>query len=299
MTRSADLSRLRGSIVALVTPFKDGKVDEKALADLVSWHIAQGTHGIVPVGTTGESPTLSSDEHCRVVDIVVEAAAGRVPIIAGAGSNNTEEAIHYLKHAETAGADAALVVTPYYNKPTQEGIFRHFEALSNASDLPIITYNIPGRSVVEISVETMGRLATLPSIVGVKDATANLARIALERNACGPDFVFLSGEDPTALGYNATGGQGCISVTANVVPGLVAKFQTATLEGDFAKAREIDLKLAPLHRALFLEASPAPVKWALGQMGKCSDEVRLPLVQITEPTKDAIRLAFAGLGLTI
>lgn len=297
MPNTPDLSRIRGSIVAIVTPMKDGKVDERGFSDLVEWHIAEGTHGIVPVGTTGESPTVTPEEHARVIGLCVEAARGRVPVIAGAGSNNTAEAVHYMQVAERLGADAALAVTPYYNKPTQEGLYRHFAAMAEASPLPIVLYNIPARCIIELSVETMARLAKLPTVVGVKDATANLARVALQRLACGPDFIQLSGEDATALAFNASGGVGCISVTANVAPKLSARFQTACLEGDYAKARELDLKLAPLHRALFLEASPAPVKWALSQLGKITDEARLPICEISEPTKKAVRDAMVHAGL--
>ena len=290
-------SFIRGSIVAIVTPMKDGKLDERAFGDLVEWHVSEGTSGIVPVGTTGESPTVTPAEHLRVVEMTISAAAGRVPVIAGAGSNNTQEAVHYLKEAERLGADAGLAVTPYYNKPTQEGLFRHFEAMATSSDLPIFLYNIPGRSVIDMSIETMARLAALPTIVGLKDATGDLARVALQRLACGDDFIQLSGEDATALAFNASGGVGCISVTANVAPKLCAEFQAACLAGDYLRAQELDLRLAPLHRALFLESSPGPTKWALSLLGKIDPELRLPLCEISDPTKQAVQRALAQLGL--
>lgn len=288
---------IQGSMPALVTPFKDGAVDIDTLKSLVEWQIESGSSGLVPVGTTGESPTLSHIEHETVIEEVVKAADGRVPVIAGAGSNNTAEGIRLIEHAERVGANAALVVTPYYNKPTQEGLFQHFKAMHDAADLPIIIYNIPGRSVVDMSVDTMARLAELPRIVGVKDATADLARVPQQRQACGKDFIQLSGEDATALGFNAHGGTGCISVTANVAPALCAQMQTATLQGDYATALEITDRLMPLHIAIFLEPGLAGAKFGLSLLGKCSDELRLPLVPVSDPTKTAIRDAMVYAGL--
>lgn len=296
--RNWGLTMFKGSLTALITPMRNGAVDEKAFQDLVDWQIAEGTDGLVPVGTTGESPTLSHAEHKRVVELCVEAAAGRVPVIAGAGSNNTAEAIDLAVHAEKAGADAVLIVTPYYNKPTQEGLYRHFMAIDAAIGIPIIIYNIPPRSVIDMSVETMARLyRDGRNILGVKDATANLARVSLQRMAMGPDFNQLSGEDATALGFNAHGGHGCISVTANVAPRLCAEFQDACAAGEYGKALEIHDRLMPLHRALFLESSPAPVKYAASLLGRCSEDVRLPLAPVGEETRAAVReaMAFAGL----
>lgn len=287
----------KGSFPALVTPFTNGAVDWDTLKKLVEWHIEQGSSGIVPVGTTGESPTLSHEEHNRVIEVVVQAAAGRVPVIAGAGSNSTSEGIELIRHAEAAGADAALVVTPYYNKPTQRGMVAHFTAMHDASSLPIIIYNIPGRSVVDMSPETMGELAKLPRIVGVKDATGDLSRVAKQRLTCGPEFIQLSGEDATALGFNAMGGVGCISVTANVAPKLCAEFQAATLAGDYAKAMEYQDKLIPLHIAIFLEPGVAGAKYAMSKLGLCAAEVRLPLTELTDATKAAIDAAMAHAGL--
>ena len=287
----------QGSMPALVTPLKDGAVDEKALEAFVEWQIAQGSHGLVPVGTTGESPTLSHDEHKRVVERVIAVADGRVPIIAGAGSNNTAEAIDLGQHAERAGADALLVVTPYYNKPTQNGLIAHYRAIHDATGLPIFIYNIPGRSIVDMTVETMAQLAELPRIVGVKDATADLSRVSAQRLACGRDFLQLSGEDATALGHMAHGGVGCISVTANVAPALCARFQKACLGGDFAAARDLQDVLMPLHTAMFLESSPGPVKYALSLLGHVSAETRLPLVPITEATQTRVRDAMGIAGL--
>ena len=286
-----------GSMPALVTPFKDGAVDVATLKKLVEWHIAEGSNALVPVGTTGESPTLSHEEHGRVIEIVVEAVAGRVPVIAGAGSNATAEGIGLVQFAQKAGADAALVVTPYYNKPTQAGMIAHFTALHDASDLPIVIYNIPGRSVVDMSPETMGALAKLPRIVGVKDATGKIERVSQQRASCGPDFIQLSGEDATALGFNAHGGVGCISVTANVAPRLCAEFQLATLRGDYAAALGYQDRLMPLHEAIFLEPGLAGAKYGLSLLGLCSEEVRLPLVTLTDGTKARIKAAmeFAGL----
>ncbi|MCC5992130.1 MAG: 4-hydroxy-tetrahydrodipicolinate synthase [Rhodobacteraceae bacterium] len=289
--------QIRGSIPALVTPFKDGALDMDALHKLVDWQIAEGSHGLVPVGTTGESPTLSHAEHERVIEEVVKAAAGRVPVIAGTGSNNTTEAIGFIRHAEAVGADAALVVTPYYNKPTQEGLYAHFRAVHDASNLPIIIYNIPGRSVVDMSPETMARLAQLPRIIGVKDATGKLERVSLQRMACGPDFIQLSGEDATAPGFNAQGGVGCISVTANVAPKLCAEFQEATLAGDYARALELHDKLMPLHVAIFMEPGLAGAKYGLWRLGRCSDEVRLPLLGLSDGAKARMDDAMRHAGL--
>ena len=287
----------RGSIPALVTPFKNGALDIETLKRLVEWHIAEGSHGLVPVGTTGESPTLSHEEHGRVIEEVVKVAAGRVPVIAGAWSNATSEGIGLIRHAQAVGADAALVVTPYYNKPTQRGMIAHFTALHDASDLPIVIYNIPGRSVVDMSPETMGVLAKLPRIVGVKDATGKIERVSQQRATCGADFIQLSGEDATALGFNAHGGVGCISVTANVAPRLCSEFQEATLRGDYAKALEYQDKLMPLHEAIFIEPGLVGAKYALSLLGLCSEEVRLPLTTLTDQTKERIRAAMAHAGL--
>jgi 4-hydroxy-tetrahydrodipicolinate synthase len=288
----------RGSIPALITPFKDGALDEKRFLDFVEWQIAEGSSGLVPVGTTGESPTLSHDEHKRVIELCVEAAAGRVPVIAGAGSNNTVEAIDFAQHAEKAGADALLVVTPYYNKPNQPGLKAHFKAVNDAVGLPIFIYNIPGRSIIDMTPETMADLfQSCDNIKGVKDATADMAKASRQRHLCGPDFIQLSGEDISALAFNAHGGVGCISVTANVAPRLCAEFQAATLAGDFTKALEYQDRLAPLHRALFLEPSPTGAKYALSLLGKIEEELRLPLVPISEDTKVEIRDAMTHAGL--
>ncbi len=280
---------LKGSMPALITPFKDGAVDLETLKKLVEWHIYQGSHGLVPVGTTGESPTLTHEEHELVVETVVNAAAGRIPVVAGAGSNNTAEALRFVEHAKRVGADAALVVTPYYNKPTQAGLIAHFEALANASDLPIVIYNIPGRSVVDMSPATMGELAKLPNIIGVKDATGDLARVCDQRMACGPDFLQISGEDATAHGFNAQGGIGCISVTANVAPALCAQMQEATLRCDYTAALELQDRLMPLHKAIFTEPGLVGAKYAMSVLGLCSDEVRLPLIPLTDGTKTLVK----------
>jgi 4-hydroxy-tetrahydrodipicolinate synthase len=290
---------IKGSITALVTPFRDGGLDEEALRKFVSWQIENGTNGLVPVGTTGESPTLSHDEHKRVVEIVIAEAKGRVPVIAGAGSNATSEAIDFARHAEKAGADAVLVVTPYYNKPTQAGLYAHFKAINDAIGIPIIIYNIPARSVIDMSVETMARLYQLPNIAGVKDATANMARASQQRRAMGPDFIQLSGEDATALGFMAHGGHGCISVTSNAAPRQCADFQRACLAGDFATALRIHDSLMPLHEALFIETNPSPVKYACAARGLMSDEVRLPMLTVTDATKEAVRSALAHAGIEI
>ncbi|MCG6882442.1 MAG: 4-hydroxy-tetrahydrodipicolinate synthase [Silicimonas sp.] len=287
----------QGSMPALVTPFKNGSVDLDALKSLVDWQIENGSTGLVPVGTTGESPTLSHDEHEMVVEEVVKAAGGRVPVIAGAGSNNTDEGIRFIRHAESVGADAALVVTPYYNKPTQNGLYAHFKAMHDAANLPIIIYNIPGRSAVDMSVETMARLAELPRIVGVKDATGDLSRVPKQRMACGKDFIQLSGEDATALGYNAHGGVGCISVTANVAPKLCAEMQAATLAGDYQTALDITDRLMPLHIAIFLEPGLAGAKYGLSLLGRCSNEIRLPLTEVSDGTRSAIKDAMVHAGL--
>lgn len=287
-----------GSIPALITPFKDGAVDEKRFQEFVEWQIAEGSTGLVPVGTTGESPTLSHSEHKRVVELCIEAAAGRVPVIAGAGSNNTVEAIDFAQHAEKVGADGLLVVTPYYNKPNQAGLKAHFKAVNDAVGLPILIYNIPGRSVIDMSPETMAELfETCENIKGVKDATADMAKVSRQRHLCGPDFNQLSGEDISALAFNAHGGVGCISVTANVAPRLCAEFQAATLAGDYKTALEYQDRLAPLHRALFLEPNPTGSKYALSLLGKIEEELRLPLVPISEGTQAEIRDAMAHAGL--
>lgn len=288
---------IRGSLPALVTPFKNGELDLVTLKKLVDWHIAEGSHGLVPVGTTGESPTLSHAEHQKVIEEVVAAVAGRIPVIAGAGSNNTVEGISLMRHAEKVGAAAALVVTPYYNRPTQAGLIAHYTALHDCCQLPIVIYNIPGRSVVDMSPETMGTLAKLPRIIGVKDATGKIERVSQQRASCGKDFIQLSGEDATALGFNAHGGVGCISVTANVAPRLCADFQTATLAGDYAKALAYQDKLMPLHEAIFIEPGLVGAKYALSVLGLCSEEVRLPLVGLTDGTKAKIKAAMKHAGL--
>ena len=287
----------RGSFTALVTPFKNGSVDEKAFRDFVEWQISEGTHGLVPVGTTGESPTLSHDEHKKVVEWCVGEAKGRVPVIAGAGSNSTAEAVDFSKHAEKAGADAVLIVTPYYNKPTQEGLYQHYKAINDAIGIPIIIYNIPGRSIVDMSVDTMKRLYELKNIAGVKDATANMTRVSQQRAVLGEDFNQMSGEDITALGFMAHGGHGCISVTSNVAPRLCSEFQNACLKGDYAAALKLQDKLAPLHVNLFVETSPAPIKYALSLIGKCTNTVRLPMVPATEMAQAAVREAMVHAGL--
>jgi len=287
----------RGSFTALVTPFSNGSLDERAFRSLVDWQIAEGTNGLVPVGTTGESPTLSHEEHRRVVEWCIEQADGRVPVIAGSGSNSTKEAIELSQHAEKAGADAVLVVTPYYNKPTQEGLYQHYKALNDAIGIPIIIYNIPIRSVIDMSVDTMKRLFELKNIAGVKDATANVVRVSQQRAAMGEGFNQLSGEDATVLGFMAHGGHGCISVTSNVAPRLCAEFHDACLKGDFGTALRVHDKLMPLHTALFVETNPAPVKYALAVLGKCADTVRLPMVRVADKTKTAVREAMVHAGL--
>src|SRR5438477_8963775 len=290
-------TNFRGSFTALVTPFKNGSVDEQMFRDLVEWQIAEGTNGLVPVGTTGESPTLSHDEHKQVVEWCVDQARGRVPVVAGAGSNSTREAIELARHAEKSGADAVLVVTPYYNKPTQEGMYRHFKAINDAIGIPIIIYNIPARSVIDMSVDTMKRLFDLENIAGVKDATANVVRVSQQRAAMGEGFNQLSGEDATALGFMAHGGHGCISVTSNVAPRLCAEFQDACLKGDYRAALKLQDKLMPLHHNLFIETNPAPVKYALSVLDRCAETVRLPLVTLADKTKIAVREAMVHAGL--
>jgi 4-hydroxy-tetrahydrodipicolinate synthase len=290
-------TNFRGSLTALVTPFKNGVVDEKAFRGLVAWQIGEGTNGLVPVGTTGESPTLSHDEHNQAVQWCVEEARGRVPVIAGAGSNSTREAVDLARHAESAGADAVLVVTPYYNKPTQEGLYQHFKAINDAIGIPIIIYNIPSRSVIDMSVDTMKRLCELKNIAGVKDATASMVRVSQQRAALGAQFNQLSGEDATALGFMAHGGHGCISVTSNVAPRLCAEFQSACRRGDYVAALNLQDKLMPLHHNLFIETNPAPAKYALSVLGKCAETVRLPLVTLSDKSKTAVREAMVHAGL--
>ncbi|SEK68259.1 4-hydroxy-tetrahydrodipicolinate synthase [Roseovarius nanhaiticus] len=288
---------IKGSLPALVTPLKDGAVDFDTLAKLVEWHIEEGSNGLVPVGTTGESPTLTHDEHMKVVEEVVRAAAGRIPVVAGAGSNNTAETVQFMRHAHKVGADAALVVTPYYNKPTQAGLIAHFTAAHDSCDLPIIIYNIPGRSSVDMTPATMGELARLPRIIGVKDATGDLARVCAQRITCGTDFVQISGEDATAHGFNAQGGVGCISVTANAAPKLCAQLQAACLAGDYAEALKIQDRLMPLHHAIFTEPGLVGAKYAMSLLGKCSPETRSPLVPLTDGTKALVEKAMRHAGL--
>ncbi|AUR04878.1 dihydrodipicolinate synthase DapA [Phaeobacter inhibens] len=287
----------KGSMPALVTPFSNGELDLDTLKRLVEWHIDQGSTALVPVGTTGESPTLTHDEHETVIAEVVKIAAGRVPVIAGAGSNNTVEGKRFVQFAAEVGADAALVVTPYYNKPTQRGLIAHFTELHDCADIPIVIYNIPGRSVIDMTPATMGELAKLERIIGVKDATGDIARVSQQRASCGADFIQLSGEDATALGFNAHGGVGCISVTANVAPKLCAEFQAATLAGDYALALEYQDKLMPLHEAIFIEPGLVGAKYGLSKLGLCSEEVRLPLTGLEDSTKAAIDDAMAHAGL--
>ena len=286
-----------GSIVALVTPFRNGVLDEAAFQELVAWQLAEGTHGFVPVGTTGESPTLSHPEHERVIQLCIEAAGGRVPVIAGTGSNSTEEAISLTRHAKQAGADAALVVTPYYNKPTQEGLYAHYRAIHDAVDLPLIIYNVPGRCVVDMTAETMGRLARLPNIVGVKDSTGDVVRPLLTHAACGGEFCQLTGEDANAVAFLAHGGHGSISVTANVAPRLCAEMHNAWRAGRPGEALALHRRLLPLHRALFCETNPAPAKYALSRLGRCGDDVRLPLVSLSERAKAEVDAALLAVGL--
>lgn len=288
----------KGSMPALVTPFRNGKVDEKAFVALVERQIAAGTHALVPCGTTGESATLSHEEDRAVVELCVKTAAGRVPVIAGAGSNSTEEALSLLRHAKTVGAHAALIVNPYYNRPSQDGVYAHYKTLTEAVQLPIFLYNVPARTGSDMPPELIGRLSGLPNIVGIKDASADLSRVARHTALCGKNFIQISGEDPTAVGFNAMGGVGCISVTANVAPAQCAKMQEATLRGDYAEARRINDTLARLHRAMFLEPSPAPAKYALSLLGLCENEVRLPLVPVQSQTvKDEIKAAMQEAGV--
>ena len=288
---------IHGSIVALITPFRDGRLDEEALTKMVEWHIGQGTHGIVPVGTTGESPTLSHDEHCRVIELVVQQAAGRVPVIAGAGSNNPIEAIEYTRVAEKAGADATLHVAGYYNRQNQDGLYHHFKMVHDETNIPIILYNIPPRAIVDIQPQTMARLAELPRIIGVKDATGDLSRPWSERQLIKKPFVWLSGEDATAVAYNIGGGTGCISVTANVAPKLVAKVQDLTLAGQWEEARALQDTLIPLHQVMFAEPSPAGAKYAASLLGLCTEECRVPVMPLSSATKERIRAAMERLEL--
>jgi 4-hydroxy-tetrahydrodipicolinate synthase len=290
-------AKFHGSMAALLTPFKDGKIDELAFRALVDWQITAGSHGLVPVGTTGEGPTLSHEEHRRVVDICIDEARGRVPVIAGAGSNNTHEAVELARHADKVGADAVLVVTPYYNKPTQEGLYQHFKAINEAIDIPIIIYNIPPRSVIDMSVETMKRVFDLKNVVGVKDATGNVARVSLQRQAMGPGFIQLSGEDMTALACMAAGAHGCISVVANVAPALCAELMEAVFKGDYSHALRIQDRLTPLHAAIFVEPGVAGAKYALSVLGRARNELRLPLTPVTEGTEAQIRRALVHAGL--
>ena len=288
----------KGSIVDIVTPFKNGKIDETSLRNLVNWHIAEGTHGIVPVGTTGESPTLDHSEHRDVVESVIDQVNNRVPVIAGAGSNSTSEAISLLMHAESVGADAALIVTPYYNKPTQEGLYEHFKAINRASmGIPIIIYNIPPRSIVDMSIEVMGQLSNLENIIGVKDATSDLSRVEKQKKQCKDCFLQFSGEDITAFEFMKNGGNGCISVTANVLPKLCSDFQNLCIEGNYDEALKIHKKLEPMHNALFIETSPSPVKYVLSKMGRIEDELRLPLVSIRQETKEILDKVISDLDL--
>jgi 4-hydroxy-tetrahydrodipicolinate synthase len=290
--------QFQGSIPALITPMNNGAVDEAAFRKFVAWQIKEGSHGLVPVGTTGESPTVTPIEHKRLIQICVEEANGKVPVIAGAGSNNTVEAIEYASHAKSAGADAALIVAPYYNKPTQEGLYQHYKAIADAVDIPIFIYNVPGRTVVALSVETIDRLVKdCKNIVGTKDATADLTRPSRQRLESGEGFIQLSGEDGTALGFNAHGGVGCISVTANVATRLCAEFQEATLKGDYKAALKLQDRLMPLHHALFIETNPSPVKYAVSLLGHCNPEARLPMVPLMESTKAAVKDAMRHAGL--
>jgi 4-hydroxy-tetrahydrodipicolinate synthase len=290
--------KFQGSFPALITPMKNGAVDEAAYRKFVAWQIKEGSHGLVPVGTTGESPTVTPAEHKRLIEICVEEAKGKVPVIAGAGSNNTAEAIEYAAHAKKAGADAALIVVPYYNKPTQDGLYAHYKAIATAVDIPIFVYNVPGRTVANISVETLDRLAKdCANIVGTKDASADLTRPSRQRLMTGEGFIQLSGEDGTALGFNAHGGVGCISVTANVAPRLCAELQEATLAGDYRKALKLQDRLMPLHHALFIETNPGPIKYAVSLLGHCTDEARLPMVPVSDGVKMTVRAAMVHAGI--
>ena len=296
-----EIEMLKGSLTALITPFRGGKIDEDAYKRLIEWQISEGTAGLVPVGTTGESPTLSHDEHMQVVELCVAQTRKRIPVVAGTGSNSTAEAIELTEHARKAGADAALVVTPYYNKPTQDGLYQHYKAINDAVDIPIVIYNIPGRSVVDMSVATMARCFELKNVIGVKDATANLNRASQQRLACQvpgkPPFVMLSGEDGTALGFNVHGGQGCISVTSNIAPRMCADFQNACLAGDYKTALALQDRLLPLHDAMFVETSPGPVKYAASRLGLGSAEMRLPMAPISEASRKVVDAALIGAGL--
>ena len=291
----------KGSIVALITPFKDGNLDEESFVSIIHYHLKNGTKGLVPGGTTGESPTISHDEHRKIIEICVKESNGKIPVIAGTGSNSTDEAVALTKFSEKAGADAALVVTPYYNKPTQEGLYHHYKAINDNCGIPIIIYNIPPRSVVDMSVDTMARLFELKNIIGVKDATANLDRVTQQKNKMGDEFVQLSGEDGTALEFNLRGGNGCISVTANIAPKLCSEFQEASLAKNnnnlISKAKQINEKLSPLHNSLFIESNPSGVKYGASLLGLCSEEVRLPLVKTTTPTKKIVKSAMSRAGL--
>jgi 4-hydroxy-tetrahydrodipicolinate synthase len=289
----------QGSITALITPFKDGAIDETAFKSLVEWQIEQGSHGLVPCGTTGESPTLTHDEHNRVVDLCIDAAAGRVPVIAGTGSNSTAEAIALTQHAKKSGADAALVVTPYYNKPTQDGLYAHFAAINDAVKLPLIIYNIPSRSAVNMTTDTMAKLGKLPMIVGVKDASGDIARVSAMRLLLGSDFCQLSGDDPAALAVMAHGGHGCISVTANVAPRMCAQLQDLCQAGDFSSALALHDRLMVLHTAMFLETNPAPVKYAASLLGMCTGDLRLPMVPVSKDSKERIRAAMTFSGVLV
>lgn len=286
-----------GSYVALITPFRNGSIDETAFQSLVDWQISEGGNGLVPCGTTGESPTLTHEEHERVVDLCIEAARGRVPVVAGAGSNSTDEAISLTRHAKKSGADGVLVVTPYYNKPTQEGLYQHFKAIHDAVSIPIVIYNIPGRSGVDMSVETMARLSRLPNIVGVKDSSTDPVRPIQTRIACGPEFCQLSGEDAARLALLANGGHGCISVTANVAPRLCAELHNAWAAGNHDEALAVQERLMPLHEALFLESNPGPVKYAASLLDLSSPALRLPLVEPAESTKEKVRAAMRSAGV--
>jgi 4-hydroxy-tetrahydrodipicolinate synthase len=291
----------KGSIVALITPFKDSNLDDESFVSIIDYHLKNGTNGLVPGGTTGESPTISHDEHRKIIEICVKESSGKIPVIAGTGSNSTDEAVALTKFSEKAGADAALVVTPYYNKPTQEGLYQHYKAINDNCGIPIIIYNIPPRSVVDMSVDTMARLFELKNIIGVKDATANLDRVTQQKNKMGDEFVQLSGEDVTALEFNLRGGNGCISVTANIAPKLCSEFQEASLAKNnnnlISKAKQINEKLLPLHNSLFIESNPSGVKYGASLLGLCSEEVRLPLVKTTAPTKKIVKSAMSRAGL--
>lgn len=291
------IADIKGVYTALVTPFKDGHVDETAYTKFVEWQISQGVHGLVPCGTTGESPTLSPQEHKRVIELCIQVAGGRVPVMAGTGSNSTAEAIEFTQHAQEAGADMALLVVPYYNKPTQEGMFLHFKEVHDHTNIPLIIYNIPGRSVVGLTDETLARLAELPRVAGIKDATGDLARVATLRHRVGERLALLSGEDMTAVGFNAMGGQGCISVSANVAPRLCAQLQEATFAEDYASARVIQDRLTPLHQAMFVESNPIPVKYAVSRLGFGGAEIRLPLTVATEPTKARLDAVMKEVGI--